>query len=165
MYPFQLWFSLDICPGMGLLDHMITPFFVCFLSSLNTVLHRLPWWLSGKEFACQCRDVCSIPGSGRSPGEGNGNSLSILAWAISWSLADYSMWSQTISHDLAAKNQLQQILFSILTAYIPINSVGGFSPLNFYDRYKLYHTNHSPSHQTLLVLMCVYSPHLVLVVV
>ena len=33
------------------------------------------------------RDVGSIPGSGRSPGEGNGNSLmhsSILAWRIPW---------------------------------------------------------------------------------
>ena len=26
----------------------------------------------------------SIPGSGRFPGEGNGNSLSILAWKIPW---------------------------------------------------------------------------------
>ena len=34
-----------------------------------------PWWLSGKEFTCQCRDVCSSPGSGRFPGEGNGNPL------------------------------------------------------------------------------------------
>ena len=28
-------------------------------------------WFSGKESACQCRSL--IPGSGRSPGEGNGN--------------------------------------------------------------------------------------------
>ena len=42
----------------------------------------LPWWLSGKEPACQCdtRDVDLIPGSGRSPGEGNGNPFSILDW-------------------------------------------------------------------------------------
>ena len=26
----------------------------------------------------------SVPGSGRSPGEGNGNPLSILAWEIPW---------------------------------------------------------------------------------
>ena len=26
-----------------------------------------------KEFSCNARDLCSIPGSGRSPGEGNGN--------------------------------------------------------------------------------------------
>ena len=28
-------------------------------------------WLSGKESTCQAGDVGSIPGSGRSPGEGN----------------------------------------------------------------------------------------------
>ena len=39
---------------------------------------RLPRWLSGKESTCNAgdaRDVGSIPGSGRSPGEGNGNPL------------------------------------------------------------------------------------------
>ena len=35
----------------------------------------LPWWLSGKESACQCRRQGSIPGLERSPGEGNGNPL------------------------------------------------------------------------------------------
>ena len=30
------------------------------------------------------RDAGSIPGSGRSPGGGNGNSLHILAWEIPW---------------------------------------------------------------------------------
>ena len=33
----------------------------------------LPRWLSGKESTCQAGDVGSIPGLGRSPGEGNGN--------------------------------------------------------------------------------------------
>ena len=32
-------------------------------------------WLSGKESACQAEDMGSIPGSGRSPGGGNGNAL------------------------------------------------------------------------------------------
>ena len=35
----------------------------------------LPKWLSGKESACQVGDTDSIPGSGRFPGEGNGNPL------------------------------------------------------------------------------------------
>ena len=34
---------------------------------------RLPRWLSGKEFTCNAGDSGSIPGSGRSLGEGNGN--------------------------------------------------------------------------------------------
>ena len=38
--------------------------------------HRwLPWWLSGKEPACNAGDPGSVPGSGRSPGEGNGSPL------------------------------------------------------------------------------------------
>ena len=36
---------------------------------------ELPWWLSGKEYACKTGDMCSIPGLERSPGEGNGNPL------------------------------------------------------------------------------------------
>ena len=35
----------------------------------------LPWGLSGKESACNAGDMGSIPGSGRSPGEGSGNPL------------------------------------------------------------------------------------------
>ena len=33
--------------------------------------YGLPWWLGGKESACQVRDMGLIPGLGRSPGEGN----------------------------------------------------------------------------------------------
>ena len=45
-----------------------------------------PGGTSGKEPASHCRrhrDVGSIPGSGRSPGEGD-NPLHILAWRIPW---------------------------------------------------------------------------------
>ena len=35
----------------------------------------LPWWLSGEDSACQAGDVGSVPGLGRSPREGSGNSL------------------------------------------------------------------------------------------
>ena len=34
-----------------------------------------PRWHSGKEFACSAGDTGSIPGLGRSPGEGNGTPL------------------------------------------------------------------------------------------
>ena len=44
----------------------------------------LPWWFSAKESACNAGDMGSIPGSGRSPGEGNGNPPQILAWKIPW---------------------------------------------------------------------------------
>ena len=35
----------------------------------------LPYSSDGKEFACNAGDGSLIPGSGRSPGEGNGNPL------------------------------------------------------------------------------------------
>ena len=40
-----------------------------------------PGFSSGKESPCQCR---CLPGSGRSPGEGNGNPLQFFAWRIPW---------------------------------------------------------------------------------
>ena len=39
------------------------------------VFWRLPWWLSGKEAACNAGDLGSNPGWGRSLGEGNGYPL------------------------------------------------------------------------------------------
>lgn len=41
MYIFDLWFSLDIYPGVGFLDHTVTLFF-SFLRNLHTVLHSKP---------------------------------------------------------------------------------------------------------------------------
>ena len=40
-----------------------------------SVLTELPWWLSGKESACNAGDPGLISRSGRSPGEGNSNPL------------------------------------------------------------------------------------------
>ena len=57
---------------------------------------------SGKESACNAGDLGSIPGSGRSFGEGNGNSLQILAWSIPWTEepgGPQSMGSQRVGHD------------------------------------------------------------------
>ena len=39
------------------------------------LLCGLPRWLSGKNSTCNAGEMSSIPGSGRSPGEGNGNLL------------------------------------------------------------------------------------------
>ena len=43
-----------------------------------------PQWLSGKESTCQTGDVGLIPGSGRSPGEGNDNSLQYCCLGNPW---------------------------------------------------------------------------------
>ena len=55
----------------------------------------LPWWLSDKESTCQAVDMGSIPRSGRSPGEGNGNSLQCSSPEINsmeTNLPGYSPW-------------------------------------------------------------------------
>ena len=41
-----------------------------------------PGGLDGKESTCNAGDLDSIPGLGRSPGEGNGYPLQYLAWRI-----------------------------------------------------------------------------------
>ena len=51
------------------------------------MIYKLLGFPSGsasKESACNEEDPGSIPGSGRSPGEGNSNPLRILAWRIPW---------------------------------------------------------------------------------
>ena len=43
------------------------------ISEYPMMIAGLPWWLSGKHLPANTGDTSSIPGSGRSPGEGNGN--------------------------------------------------------------------------------------------
>ena len=47
----------------------------------------------GKASAYNAGDLGLIPGSGRSPGEGNGNPLQSLAWKIPW-MEEYSPWGR-----------------------------------------------------------------------
>ena len=44
-------------------------------NEVYTAYMGLPWWLRGNESACNAGDPGSVPGSGRSPGRGNGNPL------------------------------------------------------------------------------------------
>ena len=73
----------------------------------------LPRWLSGKASACNAGDPSLIPGSGRSPGEGNGNTLqySCLENSMDRGVWPYSSWvCKRFGHDLATKSQKQQAL-------------------------------------------------------
>ena len=55
-------------------DSFIVPsLYMCVCSHL--IITGLPWCLRGKASACNAGDPGSIPGSGRSPGKGNGNPL------------------------------------------------------------------------------------------
>ena len=69
-------------------------------------MQKLPWWLSGKESACNAGHLGSIPGSGRFPGEGNSNPLQ---YSYLGNPMDRGAWWATVhgitrvGHDLAAK--------------------------------------------------------------
>ena len=55
-----------------------------------------------KEFTCNAGDLDLITGLGRSPGEGNSNHSTILAWRISWTEEPGGlqyMGSQGVGHD------------------------------------------------------------------
>ena len=71
------------------------------MTNLDSIL-GLPGGLEGKASACNEGDPGSIPESGRSPGEGNGNPLQYLAWKTPWMEEPgrlQSMWSQKAGHD------------------------------------------------------------------
>ena len=53
----------------------------------------LPWWLSGKESACDVGNKGAIPESERSPGEGNGMLLQYSCLEISM---DRGAWWATV---------------------------------------------------------------------
>ena len=61
-----------------------------------------PGGSNDKESACNVGDPGSIPGSGRSPGEGNGNPFQYSAWNIPWTEEPgrlQSMGSQRVGHN------------------------------------------------------------------
>ena len=87
----------------------------CRLSGIIQVPNNivgLPWWLSGKESACNARDLGSVPGLRRSPGEGNGYPLQYSClgnpmgrgpwWAIVHGIANSwtRLSSQTDTHTI-----------------------------------------------------------------
>ena len=69
--------NVGSCPETILLGYLALPFLWAVHPGFNSTdtCSRLPRGLSGKESAFQAGDMGSIPGSGRSPGEGNSNSL------------------------------------------------------------------------------------------
>ena len=59
-------------------------------------------WLDGKESACNAGDLASIPGWGRSPGDGNGNPCQYSCLENSMGRGAgrlQSMGSQTVVHE------------------------------------------------------------------
>ena len=78
----------------------------------STQLYGLPHSSVGKESACNAGDPSSIPGSGRSPGVGNGNSLQ---YSCLDNPIDRGAWRATVhrvsrvEHNLATKPTTMQL--------------------------------------------------------
>ena len=60
---------------------------------VNRNINGLPRSYSGKESACSVGDMCSIPGSGRSPGGQHGDSLKYSSLE---NLMDRGAWQATV---------------------------------------------------------------------
>ena len=63
------------CPPPRNFDSIHRPFWFVLNGEGVLLTSGLPWWLGGKESACNAGGLGSIPGLGRSPGEGKGYPL------------------------------------------------------------------------------------------
>ena len=132
-----------------------------------------PWWLSGKESACQCRRHGLIPGLGSSPGGGHGNPLQCSClenpmdrgawWAAVHSVAKRHDWVLTEhfkgllirSHTQPPVHSGKDLKFSEVTwltwDYIACDlaKLGLETTLNFYALRK----DHSPRHSQLYTMV------------
>ena len=64
----------------------------------------------GKASACNAGDLCSIPGSGRSPGEGNGNPLQ---YSCLENTMDRGAWWATVHRVAKSRTQLSDFTFIV----------------------------------------------------
>ena len=81
-FGYYRYFSLQLC---------------CQYFDYNMPCYGLPWWLRGKQSACNAgvpRNTGSIPGPRKSPGGGRCNHSSILAWRIPWT----GLWAAVHGH-------------------------------------------------------------------
>ena len=97
------------CPQVG--QSATSPEGVC--TALLT-LGALPWWFSGKESACKAGGTSSIPGSGRSPGEGNGNPLQ---YSCLENPMDRETWQATVHGIAKSRTRLRENTFLILVNF------------------------------------------------
>ena len=89
--------------------HSFAISFICFSVIVNLLIYRsslcimrFPGGSGVKVSACNAGDLGSIPGLGRSPGEGNGNSLQYSCLGNSWTeepVSLQSMRSQRVEHN------------------------------------------------------------------
>ena len=111
----EVWFLLRPLSGLHTATFSLCPHTAFLLDvhnpkclSVYTNFIFFPGGSDGKESACNAGDPGSIPGSGRSLGEGNGNPLQYFAWEIPWTEETGGIQStglQRVRHDLATKQK------------------------------------------------------------
>ena len=85
-----------------------------FLFSSHTVIFEgFPGGLDGKVSACNAGDPGSIPGSGRSPGEGNGN---LLQHPFLENPMDGGAWQATVHGVAKSRTRLSDFTFTFTLA-------------------------------------------------
>ena len=89
---------------------------LCCIKSLVQCFSKtgLPRWLSGKESACNARDVGLIPGSGRSTGGGHGNPLQYSCLENSM---DRGAWWATVYGASNSQTQLSNLTTTRASCY------------------------------------------------
>ena len=95
-------------------------------------LNQDPHSSVGKELACNAGDLGSIPGLGRSPGEGNGNPLqySCLENPMDRGALKATVYRVVrVGHDLATKPPTKPYFFFPFKSYDPVISIWGIHGL------------------------------------
>ena len=88
---------------------------------IHTYIYDFPGGSEVKASACNVGDLGSIPGSGRSPGEGNGNSLQ---YSCLENPMDRGAWWATVHGVTKSWTQLSDFTFHI---YISIYILGDYT--------------------------------------
>ena len=97
-----MWGFLEAIPNVQ--AHLV-------IAVICVYLGGFPGGSDGKESACNAVDTSSIPGSGRSPGKGNGNPLQ-YSWRIPWIEepgGPQTMRSQRVGHNQVTKHTRMSI--------------------------------------------------------
>ena len=98
--PYPLATTSLFSMSLSLLLFLRYVYLCCILDS------GLPWWLSGKDPPANAGDMGLIPGSGRPPGEGNGNTIQ---YSCLGNTMDRGAWWATV-HGIAKELDITQRL-------------------------------------------------------
>ena len=120
---------------------------LCLIASNSLCLYKplAPPGTSGKEPACQCwlgvRDAGSIPGWGRSPGEGTGNPLQ---YSCLENPMDRGAWQATVHSVTQSQTRLKRLStayksYPLFSSYMPPKSISKaqshISPSLFFPKF------------------------------